>query len=472
MTDPQGTVTNAFVYDLAGNLVKEIDGNGYQMGETDEERAGILYRYNYAGWVTEVRKPLERAEEDDTIRYQLTRYLYNDMGGIVTEERFVEAQTEESTTGRIHSIHYRYDRSNRLVEVSDSTGAAILYEYDAYGNRSLEKVRVDEESYRETHYEYSLSGRLVAEKVKIRKEDETGQTSDTANESEADFAITRYSYDANGNVTRVILPEGGIIEYSYDADDRLIGERHTEPGGEIDNRICYSYDKADNRTEVTDVNGNTTRYSYDYRNQNTEILNADGGKVKFVYDKNGNLVKRYTPMQTLLSEKNSSQFPFAQKQDPCWQYRYDLSDQLTEVISPDNVVRNRMQYDAAGNLTGSTDALGSGIRLSYDLAGRRTLARTANGVSQGYEYNALGANSALIDSNGNRTEFVLDHWGRITGVRKADGSEETYEYDLMGNMLKSTDGNGFSVLCYRKFLSYSIKALRAGSHCGGEEICC
>ena len=60
--------------------------------------------------------------------------------------------------------------------------------------------------------------------------------------------------------------------------------------------------------------------------------------MKFVYDKNGNLVKRYTPMQTLLSEKNSSQFPFAQKQDPCWQYRYDLSDQLTEVISPDNVV--------------------------------------------------------------------------------------------------------------------------------------
>ena len=49
VTDPQGTVTNAFVYDLAGNLVKEIDGNGYQMGETDEERAGILYRYNYAG---------------------------------------------------------------------------------------------------------------------------------------------------------------------------------------------------------------------------------------------------------------------------------------------------------------------------------------------------------------------------------------------------------------------------------------
>ncbi|MBR3772512.1 MAG: hypothetical protein IKL07_09600, partial [Clostridium sp.] len=48
--DENGVYVRKLVYDLAGRLVKDINGEGYAYGSTDEERYGILYSYNALGW--------------------------------------------------------------------------------------------------------------------------------------------------------------------------------------------------------------------------------------------------------------------------------------------------------------------------------------------------------------------------------------------------------------------------------------
>ena len=66
-----------------------------ETGETDEERIGELYTYNYAGWLMESRIPVR--VEDGKAFYRLTRYRYDKAGNKTEEKRYNDYQTAEST---------------------------------------------------------------------------------------------------------------------------------------------------------------------------------------------------------------------------------------------------------------------------------------------------------------------------------------------------------------------------------------
>ena len=185
--------------------------------------------------------------------------------------------------------------------------------------------------------------------------------------------------------------------YEYDRDDRLIQERHIEEGGEIQNEITYTYDAAGNQISVTDVNGNRYEHEYDLNDREVAVTVPDGGRTRMMYDKNGNMVCRYTPMQTV----------------SCWKYSYDLNNRMTEVITPEGTMLNRFSYETDGQLKGTKDVTGSGIYLTYDLAGRRIFAQISAGSGQSYSYDAVGNIVGLTDGLAHHTEFLLDSWGRV-----------------------------------------------------------
>ena len=228
-----------------------------------------------------------------------------------------------------------------------------------------------------------------------------------------------------------------MLTREYDADDRLIREQHTDQSG-IRNEYRYGYDAADNMVLITDASGNRTEYTFDLCDRETGSLSPDGGRTRTDYDRNGNVVRRYTPLQLAALEEGNGT-------ESCWRYEYDLCNRPEKIISPDGTIRNRSVYDAAGSLVRDTDAAGNGVTITYNLAGFRKQVTTSGGITQRYEYDALGNNTALTDTEGNRTEFLPDAWGRITEIRKADGSTEQYAYDHAGNLLRSVDGAGNAV---------------------------
>ena len=181
-------------------------------------------------------------EGQETQQYYLVTYNYDAMGNRTVVKRYLDYQSVDSAKGRCHEIHYCYDKSNRLVEVSDSTGAEETYTYDKGGRLRYRRSRIAEGVEQETGYKYDRADRII--EIWERMEKAAGKTYGS------NYSKTVYTYDANGNVTQILLPDGGTITYTYDADDRVAEETH-------------AYDLMNREIRYVDGEGGMTTRSYD-----------------------------------------------------------------------------------------------------------------------------------------------------------------------------------------------------------------
>ncbi len=418
-----GKVRKRYLYDLHGNIRKEISAKGMETGSTDEERVGALYAYNYVGWLTEKRIPV-RMDKGEPL-YELTRYEYDAAGNRTAEIRYLDYQRAEGADGAVHVIRYTYDRDDRPVLISDSDGAEIRYAYDGLGRKTMESRKAGEEHIQIFHYTYDRAGRLV--KVS-RPADREG--------CGREQSATEYGYDANGNATSILLPSGAKVLREYDAVDRLVKEAHIDKAGGIRNTTSFAYDRAGNLTCITDSLGRRTQIEYDLMNREVRRTEKDGGVTRQFYDRNGRLSRAVRPEEyKKYGDAGAGE-----------QYTYDEEGRVLTVVRPDGTVRESNAYDADGLLIRTRDAMGSEASFAYDLGGRRLEARTNGKASQRYEYDARGNIVGVEDGEGNRTAYTADAWGRVTDILKADGSRETYSYDYAGNLTAQTDGEGNTTL--------------------------
>ena len=82
VTDPRHNIIKRYVYDLKGNVIKEINADGYKTGSNDEERKGTIYKYNKMNWLTEKREPVTKT------KYRLTTYEYDLSGNVINSIQY------------------------------------------------------------------------------------------------------------------------------------------------------------------------------------------------------------------------------------------------------------------------------------------------------------------------------------------------------------------------------------------------
>jgi RHS repeat-associated protein len=143
-----------------------------------------------------------RANGADAFSYTLDR----DAAGRI----FRKTETIDGTS----TIYgYEYDDAGRLSSVSRNGTAVSMYSYDANGNRltgplSQSGTYDDQDrmlAYGAATYTYGPNGDL-------RSKTENGQT-------------TLYGYDALGNLVGASLPNGTLVEYAIDGQNRRIGKK-------------------------------------------------------------------------------------------------------------------------------------------------------------------------------------------------------------------------------------------------------
>lgn len=302
-----------------------------------------------------------------------------------------------------------------------------------------------------TDLEYHVRGWLTASKVR------------GANDaSETDDAITRFSYDDVGQVTRVTLPDGSYTQYIYDTAHRL-----TKVSDSAGNSISYELDAGGNATAETSKDpGGTIKRSlgraYDALGRIQSVRNAagsdvalwsydNGDNVDLVTDGLGRVTNQDVDPLGRLSQAIANQGGI----NATTQLAYDANDHVTSIIDPKGLTTS-YTYNGLGDLLQLTSPdTGTAIN-TYDAAGNLQSQQDARGRVTGYLYDALGRLTAqTVPTATQNVYFDFDvpqpdctgaeqfGAGRLSRIRDESGNTR-YCYDRLGSLVRKvqtvTDG--------------------------------
>ena len=416
--DPEGNILHTYEYNGHGQVLREVDGEGKE----------TLSVYNGLGW--KIREQISVRRGEDGTFYRTIVYGYDSQGNKV-EEAYGEQETEKDAEPQSwHRLHFSYDPNNHLTAVKDDFGAQLRYDYDCLGNVIFEERIIAEGVRSIIRYAYNKNGWR------------TQKTEEIQGNGEVKSAVTRYGYDANGNLTKIITPKGFEISRQYDADGRLTEERVLDKKSGIDRRSQYAYDEAGNvrkRTVMgTDGECLETGFRYDFKNRLTHKTEPCGAATRYFYDRNDRLLKEISPYGYEPENDDGAGTT----------YRYDSRGNRIRVTNALGELVQERSYNLQNLPVTQRDGFGNSTSLSYELDGQLREVRREGRPQAGkrslqqYEYNARGQITGIVDGNRNQISYDVDNWGRITGIRFADDVKEGYEYTPAGQVSRAVDGNG------------------------------
>lgn len=425
VTDPLGHLSET-VYDVAGNIVEESDGNGgvnrYEydgMGRivkmVDADGNSTAYTYDGNGNVASVTD----AEGNKT------EYTYNHLGQLLT------VKDELGTV-----MQYKYDAEGRLTKETDALGNSTWYGYDAAG-RMIEKT--DALGY-VTKYAYDGSGNLVETtlpdgNVWTTKYDDRGFESGTVDPLARETSLAR---DGRGRLTSFTDAEGNATEYEYDALGRTTLIRDA-----LGHETKYIYNALGQVAELADAKGQTTKFSYDALGQLTEVIDAAGNASSYTYDALGNLLTKKNPLGAVTSYSYNGRGLVESTVNPLQEITsmaYDGNGNLKSMAAPDNTT-TQYAYDRRNRLTEIVYGDGQKVKYGYDLADRRLTMDDATGQTR-YNYDALGRLTEMIDPRGQNVRYEWTTTGQRSRIIYPDNTSVIYEYDKAGQISQVTDGQG------------------------------
>lgn len=419
--DPEGNILHTYEYNGHGQILREVDGEGKE----------VIYTYNDLGW--KIREQI-KVQETDPALYRVIAYTYDSQGNKVEEAYGQQEVERDGEPDGWHRIHFSYDKNNHLNVVKDDFGAKMRYDYDCLGNVTLEERAIADGVHSVIHYAYNKNGWLVQ------------RTEEIQGNGPVQAAVTRYAYDANGNLTKITTPKGSEIRRSYDADDRLTEERVLDRKNGIDRRVQYAYDAAGNvlKQAILGTDGECLESStrYDLKDRATHRTNPAGGVTSYLYDRNDRLRKEISPYGYEPESDDGAGVS----------YTYDSRGNRLRTTNALGEVVQELSYNLRNQPVIQKDTFGNRTELSYELDGKiKDVRRLGNGnrnhqrTLQQYEYNARGQITGVVDGNRNPISYDVDSWGRITGIGFVDGVKEGYEYTPAGQVSRTIDGNGNAV---------------------------
>lgn len=421
VTDPVGNVTR-YKYDTEGNLAAEIDALGNK----------TTYGYDALGRKTKEIHPDGTTDPDGTSGTVTTTYSYDAAGNMISNT---------DPLGRVTRM--AYDAADRLVRVTDPGGGVATYEYDALGRRTR---AVDPKGHATT-YEYDALGRLTREMDPLLNSTIYTYDAAGNQKSRTDAAgrRTKYAYDAMNRLTATTYPNGtkvqstydsvgnrtsisdetGVYSYTYDPRNRPTGE--TWPGNRT---VGYEYDAAGNRIALFHPDGGKVQYTYDAAGRISSVTDRGGAiTTYYAYDALGR--------PTRVSHPNGTGSTYAY--DPIGRVTRTATTGTNTAGGSTNLARLTYAYDDASNPISITDKSGQRSSFSYDVLDRLTKEAYPERTYT-YTYDAAGNRKTMTrdtpTTNLVTTSYAYDAAGRMTRA-----GSTTYGYDKMGNMTSKTKGS-------------------------------
>jgi len=388
--------TNSFEYDSNAQILSATDRNGNTTSSTYDLRGNIVTRTNPDG--------------------SIVQFEFDEASNLIS-------LTDE--LGRITS--FVYDSRNRPIQTIYPDGAIERTRYDGVGRVA---AIVDGRG-NKTSFTYGADGRLL---TTVNANPITAENT-TTNEYD-DIGRLVWSQDFNGNYTLFEYDDLGRV-----VETRTLDEAESDPESPTRNPKFVS-------TTEYDKNGNVFRTAvYDVDLLLTPISSGGAGLASFPADPKTLLTPTYL---------NNAQ-PFLQVTETI----YDSLDRPTETVyvgaSADGSGANvsvRTEYDSAGRVEFTYDELNRKTEFIYDAYGRlaRTILPDPDAPSSGQDspeitriYDAAGNLTSTTDANGNTTSSEYDVFNRLVATTDAEGNKTSLVYDLAGQLVASIDALGRAV---------------------------
>ena len=335
-----------------------------------------------------------------------------------------------------------------MLERIDEAGTVTKLDYDPAGRIESRSILVNDEN-GETHetdkenYAYDPSGRLAGtQNAHSRHQyfyDKLGNLIREYRHDSLDGTarshIWHHRYDALGNRTETIRPDGQRIGYLHYGSGHLHGI--TLNHNEI---AAFERDKLHRETERTfgkhirqetqydpmgrilqQIHNRSRReYGYDAAGQLTHIQNR-GGQTQYRYDPVGRLIAAVTP-------DFSETFAF----DPAGN-RLDLSGNKQDHTGQTNSQEKPSLHKVWGNLLKEY----AGVHYDYDQRGN-LIRKTRNGETTDYHWNGYNQLIKIENRNGS-TEYRYDPLGRRT-AKIRNGETTVYHWQEDTLAIESTNG--------------------------------
>lgn len=413
-------------------------------------------------------------------------FTYNTAGQLTlkTETDTTSFTTPYSTNGRTRTWTYTYTSDGQINTVDgplSGSGDTVTYAYATSGYLSSITDEVGHTStvsswdYRglpltitdansvSTTFTYDVQGRPLTATV-------------NPGGSQSQFS---FDYTAMGDVSKITLPGGGYLSYTYDSSRRLTlitndrGQTQTitpdlmgkptaltvatssamttaqqgfaydelsrmiQAIGASSQTWAFAYDKVDNLKSLTDARSKLFQTAFDPLNRAITLTDPESHTVQLAYAANDNLNSHKDGRNLQTTRAVDGFGRTIQEVSPdrgTLSYYYDLADHLTKVVDGDSVEVD-YAYDSTGRLTSSTYPGHSAETVTY------TYDATASGNV------GIGRLTSVTEESGS-SGLTYDAQGRVVSDAKTIQTKNysvQYGYDVNSNVTQITLPSGRTV---------------------------
>jgi len=375
-TDPTSTYLTGYEYDALGRVIEVV--------KPDDTNITTLYdRWNITVYDENGNKKRYELDEFDRIfavyeyhdgvEYK-TSYSYDSMDNIVGIDDALGNDFEFSydSLGRKVSINdpdlgswsYVYDTAGNLVSQTDSRGVTVSMDYDEL-NRLLQKNG----SSLQINYTYdagkngTLSSVVGSSVFSFQYDDRLRVNSQSLSVDNESLNIS-YSYDSQDRVLTKTLPDGTVIDYSYNDQNFL-----ASVAGIVSD---IDYNAMGMKLNVSYANGPLSEYSYDPENLRLKSIKTGSLQdLSYMYDPVGNIVSIYGgSVNTTMAYDDLDRLISAARSDSGFDYDYGY-----------NIIGNMMNITGMRNYTYSYGGfpLHAPVRIDIENDKNRLLFKNSSG---------------------------------------------------------------------------------------------
>ena len=426
------TTGHSSTYCAASYAETVYDSNGYPQVVSDHNGNDTVYTHNAKGQV------LTRIDAYGSAEARKTTYVWD-----VNENRLTSITLGKPASGSdLVRESYTYHPDGRIATftVTNLSPNGVInqsrtttYSYTKHANNMLATMTID--------------GPLSADTVVITY-DASGNVLTTKNG--LNHTTTYSLYNNLGLPGKVTSPNGGIVEFTYDARGRTLASKaYPNSTAAI---TSFTYDGVGNPDLITFPDATRLDYYFAPTGRLVSIRQNETSAAypyalqTFDFDTMGNVLE-YTISRTKMQWQTAP----CTVQPGCWPGGEPPPPQQVPVTTPryiayadfDELGRPRKSrgnngqamtytYDAGGNIKTSTDAQNRATTYWYDGLDRVTRVRDAANGNTYFEYDAGDRITKVTDPRGKITTYIYDGFSQLRGQTSPDTGTTTFDYNAAG----------------------------------------